>query len=255
MGRSDGYHKMMRWYAIKIWPLLSTMGYTWAWRLDDDSFIISPIPYNIFAFMEHYNYDYAYRNIITDVPGALFWDFLRSFVIEHGITTIDHLMDSCEYKGSIFNFTLSNCGIMPGYYNNLFVTNVSRWLEPDVQALLTAFDDSGMIFLEQWGDLNIQSAVVRLLFDESKIHRFVGWGYSHMSTDPSNPHYGIVQTGFLDPDPFETLEFFAEDMKWTSVDSSMANYYEQLTYAYDRLLSVTKNAPCGSINNIPGCLC
>ena len=49
---NDGYRKMIRWYAVRIWPALKAKGYRWVMRLDDDSRLLSEIPYNIFGFME-----------------------------------------------------------------------------------------------------------------------------------------------------------------------------------------------------------
>ena len=58
-----GYRLMIRFYFVRIWPLLKAKGYKWVMRLDDDSYLLSGIPYNIFGFMEHYNLDYAYRYV------------------------------------------------------------------------------------------------------------------------------------------------------------------------------------------------
>jgi len=173
-GFSIGYKKMIRWYAIRIWPVLNMLGYTWAMRLDDDSFLLSPIKFNLFSFMEHFGYQYAYRNIAIETPGNLFHDFVSSLVIEMGLeNTTRQLLDTCKSRrGGIERvFTFSNCGHMPGYYNNFFLSNVTRWLERDVQTVLKKFDDSGLIFIDRWNDLSIQSVVVRLLFDEHLIHR------------------------------------------------------------------------------------
>ena len=190
-----GYRKMIRFYTIRIWEILDMLGYTWVMRLDDDSRIFSPINYDIFSFMETFHYQYAYRIVALETPGFSFWDFVQSYVIDANITNTRQLLDSCDQKRNIKDFNFGNCGQMPGYYNNFFVTNVSRWLEPDVQHLLKTIDDSGTIFMFRWTDLNFQSLVVRLLFEENSVHRFTGFGYAHLSGNQKYPLYGIVQTG------------------------------------------------------------
>lgn len=200
---SVGYRKMIRFYSIHIWQILATMGYTYVWRMDDDSYITSAITYNIFDFMAYHQYDYAYHNIENSAPSEFHWDVIRTFVRNHNITNYEHIMDTCTIKGDIKHYNYINCGIIPSYYNNFFVTNVTRWLLPDVQAFLTMFDESGVIFTLRWGDSFIQSSAIRLLFDESRIHRFVSWGYAH----------GIViQAGLLDLNPMETLTKFSYEL-------------------------------------------
>jgi hypothetical protein len=136
---------------------------------------------------------------------------------------------------------------MPSYYNNFFISNVTRWLEPDIQDLLSAFDETGttslfltyyyqniftnvtinlyslfqgMIFLDRWNDLSIQSAVVKLLIPDEQIHRFTGWAYAHHSGNPKEPFYGIIQSGVLEKDQFKTIFNFAQSSSW-----DQARYY------------------------------
>lgn len=52
-------------------------------------------------------------------------------------------MEGCILTNSLADFNYDNCGNMPSYYNNFFITNVTRWLEPEVQYLLKSFDESG----------------------------------------------------------------------------------------------------------------
>lgn len=62
---------MIRWYAVRIWPTLHDMGYKWVCRLDDDSLLLSEIPFNLFSFMRSRGFDYAYRNVAMERGG---WD-------------------------------------------------------------------------------------------------------------------------------------------------------------------------------------
>lgn len=127
---------------------------------------------------------------------------------------------------------------MPSYYNNFFITNVTRWLEPDIQNLLNSFDETGMIFMDRWSDLSIQSAVVKLLIPDQQIHRFTGWAYAHHSGDPQSPFYGIIQGGVLENDQMNTIFNFANSYSWNS------NYYlTDINYRFinNNMLSLTGN--------------
>lgn len=206
-----GYRKMCRWFSVTMWRVLDAMGYEYVMRMDDDSYILSPIPYDIFAFMSSNHFDYAYRTGAVEAAGNLYWDFVQTYARSKGwgVAEILPLMDSCQDKTSLDDFNFANCGLLRGFYNNFFVSRVQRWLEDDVQDLLGLFDNSGMMFLERWGDLTVHSTVVKLLFPPSSVHRFVGWGYAHAS----KPN-GIVQAGVWDENPAHTLLKFPFSDFW-----------------------------------------
>jgi hypothetical protein len=68
-----GYRHMVRFFSIRIWPLLSRMGYKYIARLDDDSLILSEISYSLFEFMEEHSIDYAYRAFQNEDIEQYFW--------------------------------------------------------------------------------------------------------------------------------------------------------------------------------------
>jgi len=75
---SLGYRKMIRFYAVTVWPTLKKLGYDWVMRMDDDSFILSPIKYNLFEAVRDRNDLYAYRMLSAECPRT-FSEFVRSF--------------------------------------------------------------------------------------------------------------------------------------------------------------------------------
>jgi len=229
---SLGYRFMIRWYSIRIWNVMNQMGYTWVLRLDDDSGILSPIKFNVFHFMETNGYQYAYRVVAVESPDDLFYDFIQSNVIKENISNVSQLFDTCELKESLADYNYFNCGMSPGYYTNFFVTNVSRWLEPDVQSFLQAYDETGMIFLLRWGDLEIQSAIVRILFPEDKIFRFTSFSYSHFSGDQQKAVYGILQTGLFEEDQEKVITEFAYNNNWEdNISENIFMIYGMLSYS------------------------
>ena len=75
---SAGYRYMIRFYAVTIWRTLRRLGYEWVMRMDDDSFILSPVHYNIFDDMRARNLLYGYRIISKECP-TIFGDFVEGF--------------------------------------------------------------------------------------------------------------------------------------------------------------------------------
>ena len=119
------------------------LGYTWVMRMDDDSYILSKVPYNIFSFMENNNLNYGYRNVARESgeTGLSFHRFLRNYVKNNDIKDHWLLETTCKKRRSIDDFTVDNCGEFYGFYNNFFVSNVSWWLQPHVQKFIKKVDD------------------------------------------------------------------------------------------------------------------
>lgn len=215
-----GYRKMMRWYAVRIWPALKEKGYKWVARFDDDSYLFSPIPYNLFGFMEHYGYDYAYRNIARET--GLIWDdpdgyprLLRNYSKAHINGKAGWMLDACHKKESIDDLNRENCGDFYGFYNNFFVGHVDRFMKPDIQHFLKTIDDTGVIFTKRWNDLLLQSATVQLLVDKKKTFHFTGWTYAHNSGFHDMLHYGIMQMGLFEKQPYKSyITLMEEELKW-----------------------------------------
>lgn len=76
---SAGYRYMIRFYAVTIWRTLMRLGYEWVMRMDDDSFVHSPINYNIFEDMRREGLYYGYRTLSRECP-VIFGDFIDTYV-------------------------------------------------------------------------------------------------------------------------------------------------------------------------------
>tara|TARA_B100002052_G_scaffold8369_2_gene7079 strand:- start:507 stop:1514 length:1008 start_codon:yes stop_codon:yes gene_type:complete len=198
---SVGYRHMIRFFAIEIWALARALGLRWVARLDDDSRILSRVPFHVFTFMRRHGVAYAYRNVALETPwwGERWHTFLRQFES----TNATWILDQCP-RATRATFTLQNCGNFFGFYNNFFVADARRFLRPDIQRFLRAVDDSGYMYTRRWNDLSIQSAAVQLYVPRGQVHRFVSFSYYHNQ----NPHvlgYGIAQSGVRDPRPISAL--------------------------------------------------
>ena len=106
------------------------LGYSYVMRLDDDAFLMSPVRYNIFAFMAERRYEYAFRLTSWEsgepAERGEFHKFVRSYALERGIQPRWGLATSCP-DGRLDTFTPNRCGQLYTIYNNFFVANVSFW--------------------------------------------------------------------------------------------------------------------------------
>jgi len=188
------------------------MGYKWVCRLDDDSLLLSEIPFNLFSFMRSRGFDYAYRNVAMERGGwdgngnygDKWWEWVNLYVSKMKLQP-KWLFEAnaCRER----SFLHENCGKdFFGFYNNFFVANIERFLEPDIQNLLHELDESGLMFMSRWNDLIIQSLAVQLFVPKSRVHRFTSFGYAHNSGHADTLRYGIVQLAAGLPNPERAME-------------------------------------------------
>lgn len=90
---------MIRFYAITIWSTLEKLGYEWVMRMDDDSFVLSPIDYNIFGDMRQKGLYYGYRTLSRECP-VIFGDFVDAFT-GHAHWSEDQNIDHPEERGAL----------------------------------------------------------------------------------------------------------------------------------------------------------
>lgn len=186
-----GYRHMIRFFTSGIWPVIAREGYEYVMRFDEDSYLWSPIKYNIFAHMASHGLEYGYRlaSLERDGQAQKFHDFLAAYANMRSVTPT-WLLHSCRHA-SLANFTLRNCGDVYNLYNNWFVSKVSFWLRPEVQDFLAHINRTHVIYTERWGDMLWQSAAVQLFLDRAKVHMFTDFAYEHATISrvpfPGNP--------------------------------------------------------------------
>ena len=165
---SVGYRLMMRWFAVLIWHYLDAENYTHCMRLDDDSYILSKIEYNLFDYMRDNKKRYAFRNPVLESDDK--FDLLMDeYLAKYPESTSPELIELYKRERGV------------GFYNNFFMADVSFFLSPPASSLLRIIDESKLIFTRRTGDLVIQSAVVRLFLRPDEIHWFRDFTYEHMT--------------------------------------------------------------------------
>lgn len=191
---SIGYRHMMRWFAIHIWPYLSSRGYTHVMRLDDDSYIHSPIRYNLFEYMRNHDKVYAFRQPVIEEGVGVGWDTLIDSLVD-GYNDTNHRDDGTTTiiisQEQIDEFRKDR---RISFYNNFFIANINFFMRPPASTLLKWIDESNLIYTQRTGDLVIHSTVVRLLLPPERIHWFRDFAYQHMTlcTKPQCGH-GVVK--------------------------------------------------------------
>lgn len=166
---SVGYRLMMRWYAVLIWRYLDAEGYTHCMRLDDDSYVLSKITYNVFDFMRKNKKRYAFRQPAHEGGGPEFDALMDGYLAENPNATTRESLELYERDR------------MVGFYNNFFVADVSFFVTPPASSLLRVIDESKLMFTHRLGDLIIQSAAVRLFLKPEEVHWFRDFTYEHMT--------------------------------------------------------------------------
>ena len=198
---SEGYRRMMHWYAIDIWQFFerwnmkSHCEYKYIFRLDEDSFIHSPIRYDIFDLMRSGNFSYGFRMCAYEMKVARrmwnWWSNRHKDFAPHRDLNLD----------------------MCGFYNNFFVADLDFFRRPDVKAFLRFIDRQGHIYRRRLGDLMIHSMAVFAFAPEERIHRFLDFTYEHSTVSKTDGcvQWGGIQAGFDDANSSATLGSFYND--------------------------------------------
>ena len=186
---SEGYRRMIHFFAIDIWQFFADYSqqtgctYRYIMRLDEDSYIHSPIKYDVFELMRENQYVYGFRmcsyemKIIRNI-----WEIFRR---KHPNLTPKRDID---YG-------------MCGFYNNFFVADIKFFMSREVQTFLHFVDSRGAIYRRRLGDLLIHSTAVYAFAEESSIHRFLDFTYEHGTVDSTSNclMWGGIQAGYSDP--------------------------------------------------------
>jgi Glycolipid 2-alpha-mannosyltransferase len=196
---SEGYRHMMHWYAIGLWDFFAIYNqetgcsYRYLFRLDEDSYLHSPIRYDIFNFMERNNYVYGYRLCAYEmrVTQRIMKVFRRTRPSFQPVREVD--LDMC------------------GFYNNFFVADIQHFQIPSVQDFLRTVDRQGLIYRRRLGDLMIHSLSVYFFAPPERIHRFLDFTYQHGTENQTSGCvvWGGIEAGYDDEDAERTLnEYF-----------------------------------------------
>lgn len=136
-----GYRHMCHFFANDIFFRPELRKYDYYMRLDDDSFILSPLKFNVFEHMRRNGKKYAYRVVLNDRP--------------HVCAGLGELVK--EYFASR-NIRLA-CKLPPPYklfYTNFEICDLEWFRGNPWQDYFAAVDEAEGIWRNRWGDAPIR---------------------------------------------------------------------------------------------------
>jgi alpha 1,2-mannosyltransferase len=199
---SEGYRRMMSWFAVELWDYFESLNhvthchYRYILRLDEDSFLHSPIPYDMFDMVQRNNYVYGYRMCSYEMKKSRFlwnaWAKRHSDFVPHRAMA----PQSC------------------GFYNNFFIADLEFFTSDLVKNLLHSIKRQGAIYRRRFGDLLIHTMAVCSFAEPRRIHRFLDFTYEHGTIDETTGClvWGGIQAGYNDTHALETVGNYYQTM-------------------------------------------
>jgi hypothetical protein len=167
-GFSIGYRHMCRFFAGDIFNYPIIQQYKYVWRLDTDSFILSPISYNVFEKLSNNNCIYGYLNIQHDHPGVIknLWKTTEQYFKN---LSKDHIFSSDNkqfHKNRVF-------------YTNFEIFDIEWFREKEYQDYFNFIDKSAGIYKYRWGDHSIRYIGLNSIAEQSQLHFYSDVEYFH----------------------------------------------------------------------------
>ena len=152
---------MCRFHAKTLYDQPILVGLQYVLRLDDDSFILKPVSYDIFRLMRDRRILYGYALTWHDDCHDGVWTVAREFMRTCNITA---------------KFELKWRRI---FFNNFELSDLDLWLSSEYRDYIDLVDRSGGIYYHRWGDAPIKTIAVTLLIPKNRTHHFEDIVYTH----------------------------------------------------------------------------
>jgi len=202
---SVGYRHMCRFFGGKVFdqPILSQ--YDYFWRLDSDSYLLSPLPLDVFGVMsgreeegeeereeereeggeeerEEKNgrkgggYDYGFLGIGREDESVAvgLWDVVKEYMAENNMAATP-LLERFATRTSTGELEWDRSY----FYTNFEVGSLSFFRSPSFVHFFDYLDRKKGIYKYRWGDAPIHLLAVSLLSDHDRIVRFKSVAYAH----------------------------------------------------------------------------
>ena len=167
-GFSIGYRHMCRFFAGEIFKHNKLSKYRYIWRLDTDSFILSPISYNVFNRLDEKKAVYGYINIQNDHPGVVhnLWELSSNYFKQIN-------------KGHIFKPDIIDAHRNRVFYTNFEIFDMEWFKGNDYQNFYNFIDNTGGIYVYRWGDHSIRYIALNSLLEKEQLYFFNDIRYYH----------------------------------------------------------------------------
>ena len=157
-GFTMGYRHMCRFFSGHMYTFDILKNYDYYMRLDTDSFIHTPLNYDIFEWAKECEcyYGYIAPAVQTDNPKVI-----------EGLW---------EYTNKIYPNNIPE-GYM--FYTNFEIGKVSWFLTSDYMKFYNELDQTGGFYTKRWGDAPIKFLGINLLMESKNIIPVHGFTYQH----------------------------------------------------------------------------
>lgn len=168
-----GYCHMCDFFAGTIFENPAMAPFDWYWRLDIDSFLLTPIRYDLFAALDHNDLNYGYLTTFYEqehvCQGLAEW--VADLVQKERI--VPTFLGKHVDAGGMWN-RLS-------LYTNFEIGRLSFWRSEQYKRLWGQIKQSRGIYEKRWGDAPLHYIALSLFETETKIARITDVGYRHVN--------------------------------------------------------------------------
>lgn len=161
-----GYRHMCHFFAIEIFSRQELNGYDYYMRLDDDSYIMSPLRFNVFERMQAEQIHYAYRVVLRDKARVCFG--ISDVIKSHFTTNNSKAKIFCPPPYKIF-------------YNNFEICDLAWFRTPPWQEYFAAIERANGIWKYRWGDAPIRYYGIMNLLPREQLWCIKEMHYRHQS--------------------------------------------------------------------------
>ena len=160
-----GYRHMCHFFANDIFERSELAEYDYYMRLDEDSFILSPLPFNLFEKMAREGLKYVYRLEMNEKKS-----------VSHGLIATAEAFFAANPR---FNIAKPRIRRQKLYYTNFEVGNLRWFRAKGWQRYFAAIDATGGIWRRRWGDAPIRWLGLQYLLKPEEMYCLKKMKYFH----------------------------------------------------------------------------
>jgi hypothetical protein len=173
-GRPLGYRSMCRLWSGRLQQMSFMQSFQYYMRLDDDSLLTGPLPFDPFEMMKERHLQYAYHSSMADYWGIdKLWELASPFMTPESLQNMKE-MDLLPPHGKY-------TGRQP--YNNFHVASVKMWLAPKWLCFRDVMDQHFGFMKYRFGDANVHAVAMGMLLNASEVAVWHDLPYGHNTND------------------------------------------------------------------------
>jgi hypothetical protein len=171
---SLNYHLMGRWRQTFAFDFVRAMGYEYMLQIDDDTFVLQPIDFNIVQDFRSRRIAFAHRDRVFVEKGVVTAGLPE--LVKYWMVTRNYLTPAGPLFENLNTGNISGLGgegwnrqIVSG---NFMLFNVGFWFEPAVQDFLQLVHSTGSDVTMRWQEQAVVNMVRLLFLPAQQVHAF-----------------------------------------------------------------------------------